>query len=64
VPQIASYKEAQLHAFVSYFVNQRFNARSKTIRHPAGNKKEYGEWVHPDIIAIGYPTWESAVSKA
>ena len=63
VPQIASYKEAQLHAFLSYFVSQRFNARSRTIQHKISNKKEYGEWVHPDMIAISYQSWEVAVSQ-
>ena len=63
VPQIASYKEAQLHPFLSYFVSQRFNARSRTIQHNISNKKEYGEWVHPDMIVISYQSWEAAVSQ-
>ena len=63
VPQSGIYKEAQLHPFLCYFLTQRFNARAKTIRHAAGTKKEFGEWVHPDVIGISYPSWASEVSK-
>ena len=63
VPPVASYRESQLHAFLSYFASQRFNARSKTIRHNTSTKRGYGEWVHPDMIAISYPNWESEVGK-
>ena len=63
VPHSGTYKEAQLHPFLCYFLTQRFNARAKTIRHAAGTKKEFGEWVHPDVIGISYPSWASEVSK-
>jgi hypothetical protein len=63
VPEIAHYRETQLHAFLCYFVSQRLNARTRTIQHNVSIKKEYGEWVHPDMIAISYPSWENGVAQ-
>jgi uncharacterized protein len=62
-PTTYHYKESQLHPFLSYFVHRRFNAYSKTIRHGTSGKKEFGEWVHPDVIAIYYPVpdWRDGV---
>ncbi|MEG6508616.1 HTH domain-containing protein [Methyloligella sp. 2.7D] len=55
VPEKYHYKESSLHPFLSYFVDQQFNAYAKTIRHNTSSRKEFGEWVHPDVIAIHYP---------
>src|SRR5262249_44128468 len=40
-----------------------FKASTKTIRHAAGNKKEFGEWVHPDMVGVYYPVtdWKPEV---
>ncbi len=59
----SSVKEKDLHPFLCYFVYQRFNAYSKTIKHGTSNKKEFGEWVHPDMIATYYPVddWAKGV---
>jgi hypothetical protein len=61
VPEKYQYKESQLHSFLSYFIHVQFNARAKTIRHSTSNKKEFGEWVHPDMIGVYYPDWRDEV---
>jgi len=55
VPEMHRYAEKDLHVFLSYFIYQRFNANAKTIHHNVSTKKEFGEWVHPDMIAVRYP---------
>ena len=57
VPEIYDYKESQLHSFLAQFVHLKFSAYSKTIRHNKSGKKEFGEWVHPDVIGVHYPEW-------
>jgi hypothetical protein len=44
------YLEKDLHKFLSYFVYYHFNCYTKTIKHQVSNKKEFGEWVHPDMV--------------
>jgi hypothetical protein len=63
VPEKYTYKESQLHPFLCYFVDQRFSGLSKTIRHGASGKGEFGEWVHPDMIGVHYPMedWRTEV---
>jgi hypothetical protein len=63
VPEINDYLERDLHAFLAYFVDLYFKAYSKTIRHANSTKKEFGEWVHPDMIAVYYPVtdWKPEV---
>jgi uncharacterized protein len=54
-----SFKEIQLHPFLARFVYTQFRAYGKTINHLTSNKKEFGEWVHPDVIAVfGSPTFQ------
>ena len=61
VPEKYNYKESQLHPFLAHFVHVQFNAYSKTIRHATSKKTEFGEWVHPDMIAVYYPDWRDEV---
>jgi hypothetical protein len=63
ISSILDYKEADLHPFVSYFSRIHFKAFTKTIRHSASNKKEFGEWVHPDMIGVHYAVedWKTEV---
>ena len=44
------YLEKDLHKFLSYFVYYHMNCYTKTIKHHVSNKKEFGEWVHPDMV--------------
>jgi hypothetical protein len=39
VPELFNYKESQLHAFLTRFVHNKFNALCKTIRHHLSPKK-------------------------
>lgn len=52
------FKEIQLHPFLARFAYSQFGAHCKTINHATSNKKEFGEWVHPDLIGIFYPDWK------
>jgi hypothetical protein len=63
VPEIHRYTERDLHIFVSYFIYQRLSANAKTIHHNISTKKEFGEWVHPDMIAVRYPRWQTEVGE-
>ena len=49
---VFDYKEADLHPFLAYYCSVYFRASAKTIRHNTSTKKEFGEWVHPDMIGV------------
>jgi uncharacterized protein len=49
------YSERDLHAVLSYFIFYHMNAFSKTLDHKKSTKKEFGEWVHPDVVACYFP---------
>ena len=57
IPEIieTGYSEADLHQPLVYFVRTQFHAYAKTIKHARGPRKEFGEWVHPDVIGVYYP---------
>ncbi len=60
------YLERDLHSFLSYFAYYKLeNCLTKTINHSKSNKKEYGKWVHPDIVGCKFPIqdWSSEVLK-
>lgn len=50
-----SYLESDLHPFIVYFGSLYLRAYCKTIRHSAGKKAEFGEWIHPDIVGCYFP---------
>ena len=50
-----SYKESDLHPFIAYYASLFLKAHSKTIHHPRSDKKEFGEWVHPDMVGCYFP---------
>jgi hypothetical protein len=54
-PVTIRYAEAQLHPFLAYFAYHSLKAHTKTIVHSRSNKKEFGEWVHPDIVGCYIP---------
>src|SRR5687767_13458781 len=49
------YSERDLHAVLSYFIFYHMNAFSKTLDHKKSTKREFGEWVHPDVVACYFP---------
>lgn len=57
------YWEKDLHPFLSYFGFYYLNISVKTIQHSKSEKKEYGEWVHPDMVGCYFPysNWQSEV---
>ncbi|OQX23906.1 MAG: hypothetical protein BWK80_23545 [Desulfobacteraceae bacterium IS3] len=57
------YLEKELHPFLVYFVQYAFDAYCKTITHSKSPKKEFGEWIHPDIVGCYFPfqDWKSEV---
>jgi uncharacterized protein len=63
VPELYEYDESDLHPFLAYFARLSFKAHTKTIKHSTSRKKEFGEWVHPDVIGVYYPVedWKSEV---
>ena len=63
VKEKAKYLEKDLHPFLSYFAYYHLNCYTKTINHSKSTKKEFGEWVHPDIVGCYFPIdeWSSEV---
>lgn len=57
------YLEKELHPFVVYFGFHYLKAYLKTIRHNKSDKREFGEWVHPDIVGCYFPfgDWKDEV---
>jgi len=46
--------EKDLHKYLTYFVYYHLNCYTKTIKHHISSKKEFGEWVHPDMVGCYY----------
>jgi hypothetical protein len=57
------YSEKDLHPFVAYYGYYFLKAYLKTIRHLRSDRKQFGEWVHPDIVGCRFPIgeWEPEV---
>lgn len=47
--------EKHLHPFLAYHGFYYQKAYLKTIRHSKSEKKEFGEWVHPDMVGCYFP---------
>jgi hypothetical protein len=58
-----AYTERQLHPFLAYFGHFYLRASVKTINHSKSTKKDFGEWVHPDIVGCYFPfgDWKKEV---
>lgn len=57
------YLEKDLHPFMAYYGFYYLRAYLKTIRHTKSDKKEFGEWVHPDMVGCYFPfaDWKDEV---
>ncbi|WP_299758805.1 HTH domain-containing protein [uncultured Pontibacter sp.] len=57
------YLEKDLHAFLTYYAFFFLRCYTTTINHSKSGKKEFGEWVHPDIVGCYFPIdeWKSNV---
>ncbi|WP_018476399.1 COG2958 family protein [Pontibacter roseus] len=62
-PYKSSYLEKDLHAFLTYYAFFFLRCYTKTINHSTSGKKEFGEWVHPDIVGCYFPIdeWKNHV---
>jgi len=47
--------EKDLHAVLTYYAYYHLDCVTKTINHSVSNKKEFGEWVHPDMVGCSFP---------
>ncbi len=54
-PKTPSYLEKNLHPFLAYFAFYYLRAYTKTIQHTKSDKREFGEWVHPDMVGCWFP---------
>ncbi|MDP2960206.1 MAG: HTH domain-containing protein [candidate division Zixibacteria bacterium] len=54
-PKKFEYLEENLHPFLAYYGYYYLKAYLKSIRHSKSGKKEYGEWVHPDMVGCYFP---------
>ena len=57
------YLEKHLHSYLTYFAFYHLRCYTKTINHSHSPKKEFGEWVHPDIVGCYFPfdEWKTEV---
>ena len=49
------YLEKDLHPLLTYYAKFYLNVYCKTINHSKSGKKEFGEWLHPDIVGCWFP---------
>lgn len=49
------YFEQDLHPFLAYHAFYFLKAYTKTIQHSKSEKKEFGEWIHPDMVGCYFP---------
>ena len=54
-PKKFDFKEEELHKFLTYYAYYHLNCYTKTINHSQSTKKEYGQWVHPDMVGCYFP---------
>ncbi|MEJ5199038.1 MAG: HTH domain-containing protein [Anaerolineae bacterium] len=55
IPKRQDYQEKDLHPFVVYYGFYYLKAYLKTIHHNKSHKREFGEWVHPDLVGCYFP---------
>jgi len=60
-----SYLEKDLHPVLAYFAFYYLRCYTKTINHSKSSKKEFGKWVHPDMVGCHFPLedWKSEVNE-
>lgn len=56
--------EKDLHKYLTYFVYYYLHCYTKTIKHHLSSKKEFGEWVHPDMVGCYYrmEDWKTEIN--
>ncbi len=60
-----NYLEKDLHTFLAYYAHKFLKAYTKTIQHSKSDKKEFGEWIHPDMVGCYFSLdeWKSDVTE-
>lgn len=55
--------EKDLHPYLTYYAYYHLHCYTKTISHSQSSKREFGEWVHPDIVGCYFPLddWKQEV---
>jgi len=48
------YLEKDLHKVLAFYAYYYLHCYTKTINHSVSNKKEFGEWVHPDMVGCHF----------
>lgn len=63
--EVLIYDEKDLHAFLAYYALYHLKAYTKTIKHQKSEKGVFGEWVHPDMVGVGYAfnSWGREVTE-
>jgi len=58
-----NFKERDLHKYLSYFVYTYRFIYTKTIYHEESNKKQFSQWLHPDMVGVYFPLeeWENEI---
>lgn len=46
--------EKDLHKILSFYAYYYLHCYTKSINHSSSNKKEFGEWVHPDMVGCHF----------
>lgn len=57
-PAARKYSEKDLHPILTYYAYYYLQCYTKTISHSRSPKKEFMEWVHPDIVGVHFPLEE------
>jgi len=52
------YLEKDIHPFLAYYAHYYLKVYTKTIQHSKSDKKEFGDWVHPDMVGCYSPFGE------
>ncbi len=57
------YSEKDLHPFLAFYASFYLKAYTKTIQHWRSDKREFGEWIHPDMVGCYFPVedWKPEV---
>ena len=52
------FHERELHSFLTYYNFYYQKAYSKTIFHEKSSKKQFNQWIHPDMVGVHFPIGE------
>ncbi len=57
------FSEKDLHKHLATYAYYYLNSYTRTINHAGSTKKEFGEWVHPDMVGCYFPIddWKQEV---